>query len=330
MSISRVACACLAALFASTSAWAVAGSFDDHRARAISLGGTEACPLPEGWNAVAARNPRFVIFGETHGTQQAPAFVGDVACALAVRGKRILVAVEHSSTDDAAFQAAWRLPAAQFSEAMKRAGWAGRNDGVASEAMLILLERLHQLARSGLSIDIVAFNGAKGEAQGRRFAHLPGQGPHEAAQAENIRVAAAARPYDHVLVLVGSLHAKMRVVQHSGATFETMAMRLGPPPAVVSLHMETAGGTAWNCQLTPGMIPEPGKRITSEDLECAAHPISGHANLRRKPFIALGALPGADPNPDYDGVFWLGTVSGSPPAVKEPGSRESAAQPFRP
>src|SRR3546814_2434814 len=67
------------------------------------------CAMPQGWPAIAERRPHYVIFGETHGTREAPAFVGRIACALASDGERLLVAVEQSATDNAALQAAWRL-----------------------------------------------------------------------------------------------------------------------------------------------------------------------------------------------------------------------------
>lgn len=303
---------CIAALFAGLSPRP-----DAHASnlRSSKMQAKQVCQVPIGWNDVAARKPRFVVFGEVHGTRQAPAFIGDVACALAARGERILVAVEHSATENDAFQKAWRLPNAQFPEVLKRAGWADRDDGVGSEAMLAFLIRLHHLARRGQLIDIVAFNGAKDAAQSRRFSHLPGQGPHDAAQAENIRVAAAAHPYDRVLVLVGNVHARKRPVEHSLAQFEPMAMRLGPPSSIITLNMQTTGGTAWNCELKPGVTPQPGKSLTQNDIACGSYPFSGDADLRRAPFIALGALQPTAIDPDYDGVFWLGKVDASPQAV---------------
>lgn len=273
------------------------------------------CPLPPGWDTVAARNPKFVVFGEVHGTQQSPAFVGDLACGLAVKGERILVAVEHPAAGNAAFQTAWRHKGPQFMLELGQAGWAQRNDGIGSEAMLALLERLHQLAQRGLSVDVVAFNGMKDEAQQRRFAGVPGQGAHEAAQAENIRSAAGARPYDYVLVLVGNVHARKRPVEHLGGAFEPMAMQLGPPETIVSLNMETAGGTAWNCELKPGFKPQPNAPITSDAITCGSKPLSGRVDRQQPPFMALTPLPGESRYPDYDGVFWLGRVSASPQAV---------------
>lgn len=273
------------------------------------------CALPQGWSAIAARKTPYIVFGEVHGTREAPAFVGATACALAAKGKRLLLAIEHSATDDAALQAAWALPAAQFPAALRLRGWAGRNDGIASEAMFGMLVRLHQLKSKGRRIDIVAFNGARDDAQRARFRDLPGQGPHEAAQAENIRRAAEAKRYDHVLVLVGNLHARKQPVEGRGAAFEPMAMRLAPPAAITSLNMVHAGGTTWNCQLRPGTVLEPGKPPPPGAIDCASHPARSSVDLRRAPFIGVGAPPYGDAKGAYDGYFWLGTVSGSQPAV---------------
>ena len=277
-------------------------------------GPLERCDLPPGWADVAARQTRFLVFGETHGTREAPAFVGDVACGLAFNGERLLIAVEQQASDNAALQAAWALPDDRFAAAVTRVGWAGREDGVGSRAMLALLLRLHRLRAGGRVIDVVAFNGARDAAQAAHFAALPGQGPHEAEQAENIRAADAGR-YDHVLVLTGNLHARKQPVTRGGATFQPMAMRLAPSGAVTSLDMADAGGTTWNCQLRAGAVVPPGQSIPTDAIECGSHASRGSPDLRRPPFMALGAAPGSDPDPAFDGFFWVGRVTASPPAV---------------
>jgi hypothetical protein len=255
------------------------------------------------------------VFGEVHGTRESPAFVGTIACALGRKGERLLVAIEHEATGDAALQAAWSLPHVRFAAALRRKGWAGRQDGVASEAMFAMLVRLHALKSRGERIDVVAFSGIRDQAQGARFKDLPGQGPHEAAQAENIRVAAEGRPYDHVLVLVGNLHARKRPVEGRGVVYEPMAMRLAPAAAITSLNMTYAAGTMWNCLMKPGSAFEPGKPPPPGAIDCASHATHGVVDLHRSPFIGLGALPGLDVDDAYDGFFWLGEVSGSPPAI---------------
>jgi hypothetical protein len=276
------------------------------------------CAVPPGWAAVAARKTRFVIFGETHGTRESPAFVAATACGLAAKGERVLVAVEHNSNHNDLLQAAWALPSAQFATALRRTGWEGRKDGVGSQAMFELMVRLHQLKERGRRIDVVAFNGARDDEQRERFKHLPGQGPHEAAQAENVRRAAQARPYDHVLVLVGNLHARKQPVTRGGVSFEPMAMRLAPAAAITSLNMAGAAGTTWNCRLKPGVKLQPGQPLPQGSLDCGSHPSRGRPDLGRPPFVGLGALPGSENDAAYDGFYWVGPVSGSPPAVPGP------------
>ncbi|WP_395328814.1 hypothetical protein WBP06_13820 [Novosphingobium sp. BL-8H] len=273
----------------------------------------KACTVPQGWSEIATRHPRYVVFGELHGTQESPAFLGNLACGLASRGERILVAIELQSAADDALQQAWKLPDDRFVQAASAAGFAHREDGVASQAMFAMLVRLHGLKEAGLPIDVVAFNGTADQA--RRFPELAAQGPHEAAQAENIREAASRGTYDNVLVLVGNFHAG-KVRHGDGAeSFDPMAVRLASFGSVVSLNMRYATGTAWNCLVKPGMKLVPGHPLPDDALDCGNHSVQSSVDLQRAPFIQLGAFPGAkaDSAPLYDGFFWLGPISGSAP-----------------
>ncbi|WP_174291659.1 hypothetical protein [Sphingomonas bacterium] len=290
-------------------------------AMALAVAGPlEKCELPSGWEEVDKRRTAYVVFGEVHGTAEAPALVGDVACGLAFRGDRLLVAIEQQASDDAALQAAWALPDERFAAALVRTGWAGRKDGVASRAMFELLVRLHRLRTGGRPIDVVAFNGARDPAQAARFAALPGQGPHEAEQAENIRLADSGR-HDDVLVLTGNLHARKQPVTRGGVTFEPMAMRLAAAGAVTTLNMADAGGTMWNCLMKPGVEVPAGQGIPKDAIECGAHPTRGSADLSRPAYIGLGAAPGENRDPAFDGFLWVGRTTASPPAVTTPPGR---------
>lgn len=273
------------------------------------------CTLPPGWASVEKHKPDFVIFGEIHGTQQSPAFVGRVACSLAKSGRKVLIGVEFDAGVDPRFQAAWALPHSKFVDAFGRAGWAGRQDGVASEAMFDLLVRLHALKAAGARIGIVAFNGARNNDQRNRLAELPGQGPHEAAQAENISRAFQASKYDVALILVGGIHAQKRLVELEDIQFEPMAMRLAASGTIVSLKMKSAGGNAWNCTLKGSYSPEPGKPILNSALDCANHPVRPDADLPSGAFVSLAPLLNGKNDDRYDGFFWIGKVSGSAPAV---------------
>lgn len=297
----------------SSSAVAIGHPFD---ARASRLGtGSKGCKSMKGWDAIAARNPRYVIFGEGHGTQEAPNLFGSAVCDLAERGKSILVAVELYSTSDATLQAAWNGPDKDFRSAVLKDGWAGRDDGVASVALLDMLCRLHKLRSDGRHISVVAFSGSKDDAQRRRFSNLSGQDIDEAASAENISTAAKNGRYDYVMVLVGNVHARKLAVLHRGESFSPMAVHLKRSGRIVTLNMVTSGGFAWNCTMKPnGGAPAQGA-LTSDMMECGSQPISKEASFQGLPVMGLGALPGMEPDPNYDGFFWVGTVSPSPPAA---------------
>ena len=276
-----------------------------------------ACSAPDGWFGVEARDPRFVVFGEIHGTAQAPQLVSDVICALALREKRVLLAIEFSSVHDPALQEAWNASESDFRQALERGGWERRDDGVGSVAMLDLVVRAHSLKSRGAQIGIAAFNGARDDDQRERFADLPGQGPHEAAQAENIARAADAADYDAVIVLVGNFHAKKDTVTTGGATFETMASRLEQYGSVISLNNAGAGGTSWNCQAREGFEFIPGQPVPQGAIVCGSHPSGGSPDLGLDPFIALGPYTESAANQAFDGYYWLGRTSASAPAFKD-------------
>ena len=273
-----------------------------------------ACTAPQGWDAVAAHDPDFVVFGELHGTREAPALIARIICAEAMQGRSILLAVEHSSSQNPAWQEAWALPQAAFREALPDLGWRGRADGVASEAMLALVIDAHALKDDGAAVDIVAFNGTRDDAQRARFAALPAQGPHEAAQAENIAEAAARKDYDRVIVLVGELHAEIAPLSVGGLQFDPMAVRLRGYGTVLSLGMQQAGGESWNCQLTPGTKLVPGQAVTDELITCGASRAGAEGSGDSAPHITVGNL--ADPQlaRRFDGTFWVGPITASPPA----------------
>ena len=274
------------------------------------------CPLPAGWASIERQQARFVIFGELHGTEQSPRFVGQLACALAGRGERVLVAVEHPVNLAGAWQDAWQLPPGPFDAALAAKGWAGRTDGVGSKAYFDMLVRLHILKSLGLPVTVVPFAGFVDKAQFDRFAAIAGQGRYEAAMADNIARAAAAGEFDVVLVLVGNLHAQKKLVVRGPIQFEPMAMQLARQAKVVTLDMRYGAGTSWHCAQKPGVQPASDRRIGPADLNCSNAPIAGYPEFRGAPRIELATQKEEGDSPGYDGVFWLGPVTGSAPVVQ--------------
>lgn len=267
---------------------------------------TVDCQLPLGWSAIQAKRPRYIVFGELHGTQQSPAFVRNLACALAKSGKKVLVAVELDASLLSTFDYAWAQPHDAFATTLLSKGWAGRQDGVASTAMLDMISDLHRLSKRGHRVRVVPFNGPRDEDQRARLATLAAQNAHEASQAENIVRTSRARHYDYTLVLVGGLHASKQPVVLQRITVDPMARRLAKHGRVVSLKMRSAGGTAWVCQLRPGaLISAEGPKPA--DVTCGNSPVKADPNSA--PVGTLWLRQSADERTeDYDGFYSLATA----------------------
>ena len=273
----------------------------------------EDCAEPPGWKALAAYDPDFVVFGELHGTREAPAFFGSLACNLARDGKRILIAIEFNIEDNETFQRAWIADRQRFPDILQEAASWERQDGVASEAMHSMLDELHRLRKLGYPIDIAAFNGAANTSQRARFAHLPGQGSHEAIQAENIAFFARSDIYDYVLVLVGNLHAQKNEAMLGGAIVEPMAKRLELYGRVISLNIEHRGGSAWGCRRQSFDETASGGRFPRK-LVCSAIAVGATSEIQREPLISLSGKVDLSPKGDnYDGFYWVGRITSSPP-----------------
>ena len=268
-----------------------------------------------GWAEVEKLKPKFVVFGELHGTRESPLLVSKLASNLAAQGKRVLVAVELEARYDADLQRAWNETPTEFAIRLKTLGWAARKDGVASEAMFEMLVTLHKEKHAGALVSIAAFNSFKDDTQKQRLETLGSQNGHEMAQAENIAYAADASQYDHVLVLVGNMHAQKAEVVRPSFSFKPMVLHLQNSGKVVSLNMLWSGGTAWNCTLKEGMKRVAGSPITADMIDCSNKPMRGLPSTMNAPRLGVGSFGETTAAENYDGYYWLGTVSGSAPAV---------------
>lgn len=277
------------------------------------------CAVPPGWSNVVSNRTQYIVLGELHGTVETPRLIGEIACALTAKRQRILVAVELSSTQNAGLQRAWAGPHEGFAASVVREmpEWATRNDGVTSMAMLTLLTRLHGLHVAGRAVDIVAFNGNRDDEQAARLSALPGAEPHEAAQAENIRTAAANGRYDTVLVLTGNAHARKRPITGRGVPYRPMAMQLADPASITSLFIGTGGGTSWGCQMSGP--PPAGPIIRSDLIKCGAYRAGAEVDLVGAPRIVDTRGKAGLTNPDgaYDAMLFVGPITASPPAAAQ-------------
>lgn len=275
----------------------------DSRATGSGLGSSVECPpLPRGAGKLVELGSvelgSIVLVGEVHGTAEAPAFVGALACNAARKAGRLglVLGVEMPHSDQPALDAFFALdsPAAARRELLS-AGlftdvW---QDGRDSRAVVSLLEDLRRWRRAGLAILPIAFDvspgdGATGAAR-------------ETAMAERIAAAAERHPGATVLVYTGNLHSRTA----KGVPWDPDLLPMGAQlkrryPRLRSVDFASAGGSTWACI----MAAEGGAQ------ECAEHALSGRDRGDR-PFVELWSEPDER---GYDGIYYLGPISASPPA----------------
>lgn len=238
----------------------------------------ECSAIPTG-SADLVRPGSITVFGELHGTNEAPRFVADLACS-AADGARVVVGIELPGTMNPALQL---FLASDGSDEARRALLADRfwntEDGRSSRAMLALVDTVRRLKRAGRSADVFAFDGRFG-----------GAGARDRGMAANLveRLGALVPAKTVVSILTGNLHARASTERWMGWHLRERY------PALRTLNNHYSGGEAWAC--TPdgcGSIKLRGRDRGTERL------------------VELTEQP--DEN-GYDGVFYFGHASASQPA----------------
>lgn len=183
-----------------------------------------------------------VLLGELHGTRQIPAFVADLACAAATSGISVEVGIElpRGQSEAIASYLEGEGTEADREALLDAEHWQRPDqDGRASVATMALIERVRQLRRAGLDIELFPFDVdavAKTEWNERDSA-MASRILEHAAEAETL-----------VLTLSGNLHNRTA----PGLPWNADAVPMGvvvqqARPDVVSLDVRYAGGTAWVC-----------------------------------------------------------------------------------
>ena len=253
----------------------------------------DACHPPPGYEALSQLDDlRFLVIGELHGTEQTPALFGELVCALASSGMRILVGLELMVWSESAINTYLRSDGteADRTTALTDSRWLDPvniefPDGRLSNAMWDLVERLRFLRDAGHEVAVTTFRGFMLEGEQSLT-------PFEARMAETLLEAEADGDYDLTVVLTGNAHARTsRRTENGLLPFIPMAANL-PEESTIRLNAVTGSGEAWNCRGS----------------ECGIYEREGTpegATVR----IALddGLSRG------FDGIFAVGNITASPP-----------------
>jgi hypothetical protein len=229
---------------------------------------------------------RLVIFGELHGTQEAPQFVADYICALIGSSRSAVLALEiHRKEQDALDEFVGSDGSAAAQQKLLRSGHWQISDGRSSRAMLELLQYIRTVRERGFDVKVIAFD------------DWPKDRNRDAAQADGIRAIYNANPDKQVVVLIGNYHAK-----RTGRQGQKPAAAYLDDVSFYTLNIRHPKGTIWTC---------------SARNECGARNVMGLPSItsptRR---IELGTSMFA---PGFDGQYFVSEINASPPASQGSG-----------
>lgn len=265
--------------------------------------GADACgPEIAGADGVIAPGA-IVMLGEMHGSREIPGFTGNLACRAALAGHTVIVGLEIPRVEQAAID---RFLASNGSprdrEALVRGPHWQRTeqDGRSSQAMVDLIERVRTLRQQGLAAEVLAFDNEKYGAWNDR----------DAGMAQTILERAAAAPASFVVTLTGNLHNRITPGLPWDQSLVPMGVHVKAGHArTLSLDVRYEGGTIWSC--------EPERGCGAHALETKDQPYDGRAIDTSE----------AARRPGNDGVFFVGTLSASPPAIAPANAAAAPAQP---
>jgi hypothetical protein len=252
----------------------------------------ETCAATEAVPAAVLDAP-FLVLGDVHGTREVPEFVAAYLCTASGKGRKLTLALEFPSSEQRTidtFMASDGRPedVTRFTSA---AIWhTPMQDGRTSAAMLRMYQSIRALRAGGADIKLVAIDDDVPQSQ------------RDGIMADNLRTELRQSAGRQVVTLIGALHAIRNKGKRNAPDYESMVYKLadqGP----LSLTVGTAGGTAWVCQ---GNRPD------------TCHATAWNINrVNPAPATPFTLVP---PSAQFDGLFYVGPTTASPPAIARPGS----------
>ena len=268
------------------------------------------CGVPIQGVDPVVRPGNVVLLGELHGTRQVPHFLAQSVCQAALQGIPVSVGLEIPVMNQERLQAflASAGKVHDWAKLMQSPFWhSPYPDGRNSEAVVFLIEALRKLRGQGLDVDIFAYD------------HPPLEGDaREEAMAKTVLEVAGRSKQRALLVVSGNLHPRQVKGLPWNPDYRPMGLRVaGELPRVFSLDIAYNDGTAWICAVDE-----------QQKLDCGVKPARGEDNGARY-FVHL--FDGKN-GQGYHGIFYVGAVSASLPAVHhgvEPAgdARANAPQP---
>ena len=250
-----------------------------------------------------------MMLGELHGTQEVPRFVAQSACQVASSGTPMTVGLELPVENQQRVRTFLRSAGTDddWLKLMEAPFWRSPfPDGRSSEGMANLLEQLRRLRVQGLDVDAFVFDHPKAQGQER-----------EIAMAETVLAHVRKGPDRFDMVVAGNIHPRTEEGLPWDKKYKPMGMLIAKEvDDTIALDMAYNSGTAWICAVGP----------KGERLECGVKDTRGKDNGDRY-FVHLWD----DENNGFHGVFYVGPVTASLPAVRRglgrPGADDNSVHP---
>jgi hypothetical protein len=255
-----------------------------------------------------------LLLGEMHGTQEVPRFVAQTVCQATVAGTPVTVGLElpleNQTRVDAFLESAGTED--DWLKLMEAPFWRSPYpDGRSSEAVANMLEQLRQLRSSGLDVEAFVFDHPKAQGQER-----------EKAMAATVKQQVESSSERFYVVLSGNIHARTKAGLPWDREYRPMGLLLKDElDEVAALDMAYDSGSAWICAVD--------SKGVKDKLDCGIRSAKGKDNGDR---FFMHRWDGTS-SAGYDGVFYVGPVSASAPAVHKglgrPGADDNSAHPLK-
>jgi hypothetical protein len=214
-------------------------------------------------------------FGEMHGTEESPRFIGDAVCE-AARWDRVQLGLE--IPQDEQLRINHYLVDGDRTKLLAGPFWA-QHDGRSSTAMLGLLDRVRKIREGGGRVEVVAYD-------------ITNEPDRDAAMART--VLASRDPGTVFIGLSGNIHSRRTKWNDMTPLVARLVEQRAP---IKTFDVSASGGTMWACMSEPDHEPV-----------CGEHPNSNDGG--KGPPWSLGK-----PRDDsHDGVYFVGPTKAAPPA----------------
>ncbi|CAM4150162.1 hypothetical protein [Corallococcus exiguus] len=241
-----------------------------------------------------AKAGRVMLLGELHGTQEVPRFIAQSVCQLVTSGMPVTVGLELPVENEERITTFLQSQGGEVDwlKLMEAPFWRSPYpDGRGSEAVANMLEQLRQLRAQGLDVAVFVYDHPKLSRQKR-----------EDALARTVLAQVKATPRRFHLVVSGNIHSRTA----KGLPWDTQYTPMGyllkdQLEDVTALDMAYDTGTAWICAANK----------QSSKLDCGVKEAKGKDNGDRF-FMHTWSSTNKE---GYHGVFYVGHVTASEPAI---------------